>query len=283
MVISTNRDVVSFDPDDSENYFNIRSAWMERLFTDDWTLDPQTFNFELMYTPNQFVTGQLAESYEFSDPSTLVIHLRQGIHWQDVPPANGREFTADDVVFHYDRQFGLGGSFTKPSPYWGTVAAFMYLKSVTSQDKYTVIFKWSVPNPEFILETLQAKATCGQVFENPEAVQEWGNLSDWHHAIGTGPFILTDFVDGSSASLVKNPNYWGYDEHYPQNKLPYIDKLTFLIIPDQPTAIAGLRTGKIDVIDGLPLSTTQSVQKTNPEILQVAYVTSAVCLRRPKK
>ena len=61
------------------------------------------------------------------------------------------------------------------------------------------------------------------ILRDPEAVKQWGNLNDWHHAIGTGPFILTDFVAGSSATMVKNPNYWGYDERYPQNKLPYID------------------------------------------------------------
>ena len=63
--------------------------------------------------------------------------------------------------------------------------------------------------------------------ENPDAVKQWGNLNDWHHAIGTGPFILTDFVAGSSVTLVKNPNYWGYDERYPQNQLPYVDKLKY--------------------------------------------------------
>ena len=65
----------------------------------------------------------MAQSWEFTDPSTFVVHLRQGIHWQNIPPANGREFTAADVVFHYDRMFGLGDGFTKPSPYWATVAA----------------------------------------------------------------------------------------------------------------------------------------------------------------
>ena len=78
-----------------------------------------------------------------------------------------------------------------------------------------------------------------QCLENPEAVKKWGNLNDWHHAIGTGPFILKDFVSGSSATLIKNPNYWGYDERYPQNKLPYVDTVKFLIIPDEATATSG--------------------------------------------
>jgi len=97
------------------------------------------------------------------------------------------------------------------------------------------------------METLQAGGG-DLLLENPEAVKMWGDVNDWHHAIGTGPFILKDFVSGSAATLVSNPNYWGYDERYPQNKLPYIDTLKVLIIPDQATALAALRTGKVDVI-----------------------------------
>ena len=61
------------------------------------------------------------------------------------------------------------------------------------------------------METLHGvyQAHC---LENPEAVKKWGDVSDWHHAIGTGPFILKDFVSGRSATLIKNPNYWGYDD-----------------------------------------------------------------------
>ena len=73
------------------------------------------------------------------------------------------------------------------------------------------------------------------------------------------------------ATLVKNPNYWGHDERYPQNQLPYIDTLKILIIPDNAAALEALRTGKIDALDGLLPSQAQAMQKTNPEILQVAY------------
>ena len=83
----------------------------------------------------------------------------------------------------------------------------------------------------------------------PEAVKKWGDLSDWHHAIGTGPFILKDFISGSSATLIKNPDYWGHDERYPQNKLPYVDTIKYLIIPDDDAALEAMRAGKIDVMD----------------------------------
>jgi len=64
---------------------------------------------------------------------------------------NGREFTADDVVYHYHRLYGLGSGFTKPAPYHATVTAYHSLISVTAIDKYTVEFKWKTPNREFII------------------------------------------------------------------------------------------------------------------------------------
>jgi peptide/nickel transport system substrate-binding protein len=268
MVLRLNKDISSFDPYSTSSLMSIESGWMEKLVTDDWTLDPSIFSYKLQFRPNDYDKGLLAKSWEFTDPSTIVYHLHQGIHWQNVSPVNGREFIADDVVFHYDRLYGLGDGFTKPSPYHTTDPEIGTLISISAIDKYTVAFKWNVPNPEYINEALEATNTSTDI-EAPEAINQWGNLNDWHHAIGTGPFILTDFVSGGSATLVKNTNYWGYDERYPQNQLPYADSVNYLIIPDDSTALAGLRTGKIDAMDGISLETAQSMQKTNPEILQI--------------
>ena len=174
------------------------------------------------------------------------MHLRKGIHWQDKPPVNGREFTADDVVYHYHRLYGLDSDLT-PSPDHVSLPEFKQLISVTAADKYTVVFKWKVSNPEYIMQSLLAPHP-GQVFEAREAVEKWGDVSDWHHAIGTVPFILQDFVPGSSATVIRNPNYWGWDERYPQNKLPYVDTVKFLIIPDDDEALAAMRAGKVDLI-----------------------------------
>ena len=213
--------IVNFDPYYESSLIQIFWVWMESLATEDWTLDPSVFDPKILFRPNQYRKGYLAESWEFTDPSTFVVHLRKGIHWQNIPPVNGREFTADDVAYHYHRLFGLGSGLT-PSPEHATVPAYKNLISVTATDKYTVVFKWKTANPELIMVSLLA-LNPSQVFEAREAVEKWGDLSDWHHAIGTGPFILKDFVSDNSATLIKNPNYWGYDERYPQNQLPYVD------------------------------------------------------------
>ena len=268
IVIRANWNISSFDPYNAP-FGNIHSAWMERLISDDWTLDPAVFDYKAHWRPSRYLKGNLAESWEFTDPHTHVIHLRKGIHWQDIPPANGREFNADDVVFHYNRMCGRGSDFTAPSPNRDTT--FQDLISVTATDKYTVVFKWKTLNPEFIMELLHGGVNPSQSLENPEAVKLWGNLDDWHHAIGTGPFILKDFVPGSSATLVKNPNYWGFDERHPQNKLPYFDTVKFLIIPDEASATAAMRAGKVDILDHISPMQAQAMGKTNPEILQITH------------
>ena len=278
--IRANRNIENFDPYYAESLTSIYGGWMERLITDDWTLDPTVWDYKMAWHPSKYMKGQLATSWEFPEPGTHIVHLRKGVYWQNIPPANGREFIADDVVFHYNRLCGLGGGFTNPSPY-RVEDAFQELISVTALDRYTVVFKWKAANPEFIMETLHG-VMQRQCFENPEAVQKWRDVSDWHHAIGTGPFILKDFGSLNSATLVKNPDYWGYDERYPQNKLPYVNAIKYFIIPDDNIALDAMRAGKIDLIPSVSFKQAQAMQKTNPEILQIGNPTMQAITIQPR-
>jgi ABC-type transport system substrate-binding protein len=89
---------------------------MEKVVGPMWATDPKVFNYSMLFVPSDYVGGVLAQSWELTDASTYIIHLRQGIHWQNIPPANGREFTSADVVWSYSHQFGLG-SFTTHAPF----------------------------------------------------------------------------------------------------------------------------------------------------------------------
>ena len=106
-----------------------------------------------------------------------------------------------------------------------------------------------------------------------EVVEEFGDMKDWRNVVGTGPLRLTDVVEGSSVTWEKNPNYWGYDEKFPQNRLPYIDVYRSLLMPDMSTRLAALRTGKIDYMGNTGDANIYSpddletLQKTNPEIV----------------
>ena len=268
LVIRYNQDIGEWDPQNGPLAFGVE-PWGEYLTSLDWTLNPSTFNYEYGYIPSQYVNGWLAQDWEMTDPSTYVVHLHQNIYWQNISPVNGRQFVASDVVFTYDRLCGLGDGFTQHATGTAGSAYWAPLLSVTATNNYTVVFKWGPgANAESITETLQSAGIL-QAIVAPEAVQTWGTLNNWHDQIGTGPFILTDYVSGSSETMVKNPNYWGYDERYPQNRLPYVNGLTVLIIPSNPTALAAVRAGKIDAMDGVSISDATNLQKTNPDITQL--------------
>ena len=85
MVIRLNRKIVNLDPYNGVHLTQIHTAWMEKLFVDDWTLNPEIYNYIPNQRPNEYVKGHLAETWEFKDPTTFVVHLRKGIHWQDIP------------------------------------------------------------------------------------------------------------------------------------------------------------------------------------------------------
>jgi peptide/nickel transport system substrate-binding protein len=255
---------------------NVLLMYLQQMDSDNWTISPSSFAFQFIFRPPEDLVGSLATSWSMPDVNDFVVVLRQNVYWQNISPVNGRQFTAADVVYDMDRMYGLGGGFTVPSPYASSdVISRAAMNSVTITAPWTIDFHWTTGNPENILETQLDQGTASQDYVAQEAVSLWGNLNDWHHAIGTGPFILTDFVDSSSASFVRNPNYWGTDERHPGNKLPYADNVHILIIPQLPTALAALRTGKIDLVENNGIQSANAVKTTNPAILQVAIPQAA--------
>ena len=106
----------------------------------------------------------------------------------------------------------------------------------------------------------------------PEVIKEHGDVKDWRNLVGTGPWMMTDWVDGSSMTWEKNPDYWGFDEKYPENRLPYIDQLRGLVMTEDATILATLRTGKSDYVGSvgaaemLYIKDRESLSRTNPEI-----------------
>ena len=161
------------------------------------------------------------------NPYTVICHLPNNIYWQNIAPAYGRQFVASDVVAHYDRLLGLGMGYTN-SPYYVAVTGWAPLISVVATDKYTVTFNWKqgAVGPTSILTIMEAAGADNSI-ECPDAVTAYTTsanpqLQNWHNAIGTGPYMLTDFVDSSSATYVANPNFFGHDLRFTKNQLPYI-------------------------------------------------------------
>ena len=243
---------------------------LEKLTTADWATPRDKYNFVFHNVPTH-TRGALAESWSQPDPLTYIVNVRQGVHWHDKPPMSGRELTAQDIEYNFHRMLGMGSGFTERSEMSTSWAgADVQVESITATDKWTVVFKLK----ELNLGTLDA-ILDGNAYLTypPEVIKEHGGVTDWRNLVGTGPLMLTDWTKGSSITWDKNPDYWGTDEKYPENRLPYIDRLRALIMPEVATRLAALRTGRVDYIGPIGATTmrsldqVESLQRTNPELV----------------
>jgi len=266
------QDITTWDPYSSTNGQAGYAPYLAQLWYGNYAVDPSIWDFEIGWLPDQYATGWMMTGYTMPNPYTVICSLRQNVYWQNLAPVNGRQFVASDVVNHYDRLLGLGNGF-KIDPYYVSVTGWAPLLSVVATGNFTVTFNWKqgAVGPTSILTIMEAAGADNSI-EAPEAVASYTTatqpqLLNWQNAVGTGPFMLKDFVDSSSATYVANPNYWGTDLRWPQNKLPYISTLSILIIPNNPTAEAAMRVGKIDGYGSMPTQDALNMMKTNPEIV----------------
>jgi peptide/nickel transport system substrate-binding protein len=108
------------------------------------------------------------------------------------------------------------------------------IKSIETPDKYTIIFKLNQPYAPFLRYI--ASPWCAIVAK--EVVDKYGDLKNV--AIGSGPFILKEFVKGSHITMEKNPNYF-------KKGLPYLDGISWKIMSDPATALSSFIAGRLDV------------------------------------
>ena len=246
------------------------SGVLEKLSITNWGIDRAEWDFAGSEAPLFALNGALAEGWEMPDDKTVIVKVRQGVHWHDKPPMNGRELTAHDIEYNFHRLMGLGSGFTEPSTYTFGLKNLSF-ESITATDESTVVFSLKQPNLGTLISILDDRLAW---IYPPEVIEEHGDAGDWRNLVGTGPFMLTDWVEGSSLTWTKNPDYWGYDEKYPQNRLPYVDEIRALNMQEQATYVAAMRSGKIDYM-GLAggtnfssLDLAESLRRTNPEIEQ---------------
>ncbi len=248
----------------------ILSGVLEKLTIADWAIDRDEYPFVGGYQlPLYAMTGALAESWETPDPLTNIFHIRKGVHWHNKAPMSGRELTAKDIEYNYHRVLGLGSGFTEPSIAPGQLQTLPF-ESITATDNWTVVFKMKKP---FLSAPIHIQDSNISYIYPPEVIEQYGGMNDWRNVVGTGPFELTDRVEGSSWTWTKNPDYWGHDEKYPENRLPYIDELRMLIIPEEAAAVAAIRSGLIDFMGWQGFSPVRNIdlkerlEQTNPELV----------------
>jgi len=212
----------------------------------------------------RFTAGNLAESWEMPDDQTCIFHLREGVHFHDKPPVNGREMTADDVAYSFNRLFT-----TETCYHYNAILPSF--ESVTATDKYTVTFKSA---PGKIGHLFWWTADWGRVIAH-EVVEEYGDYRDWHNQIGTGPYMIKDYVPDSYITFERNPNFWGYDPNHPENRLPYLDEVIWVIMPDEAARLAAFRTAQIDWVNKVGWEDAGDITRRNPDIQEFRFLEAA--------
>jgi peptide/nickel transport system substrate-binding protein len=209
------------------------------------------------------LTGQLCESWSMPDDETLLFNIRKGVHWWNKPPVNGREYTAEDAAWAINHLWEA-----PTGAHQMIVAPGERIIGATALDKYTLQVK--VPAEA---QGLQVIYTGSWLYHYPkEVVDTYGDMKDWENVCGTGAYMLTDYVRGSILTFEKNPEYWQYDPIHPENRLPYIDKLRWLIIPDASTSLSAFRTGQLDYSVGIPIN-LENAQLLLKQFPDMKYVT----------
>jgi peptide/nickel transport system substrate-binding protein len=163
----------------------------------------------------------LAESWTTSqDGKTWTFKLRRGVKFH-----NGREMTSDDVKFTLDRvldpKVGSGGR-----------GYLLAVEGIEAPDKYAV----RIHTKERSASLLAGLAGSWQSIVPRDEVEKRGDLR--RTAIGTGPFILQEWVAQSHLKARRNPDYWDKSK-------PVVDAVELRVIPDEASIIAQLRTGNI--------------------------------------
>ncbi|MBI3930919.1 MAG: ABC transporter substrate-binding protein [Chloroflexi bacterium] len=226
--------------------------------------------------PYDLTVGSLAESWELPDDSTLIYHVRKGVHWTLEPAkeasrlVGGRQMTADDWVAYFRYAYRKGAYLALNYGYLSDMENPDNSIYVSPTDKWAVVMKFQ-PG-QTASQFIYGGSMHGEILA-PEVIEKYGTpIIDWRHVVSNGPFILKEYIDASALTYVRNPNYWMRDPFFPENQLPYVDTYRVLIIPDLSTLMAGMRTGRIDMKDGLNAEDAESLLKTNPELEWVSWV-----------
>lgn len=212
------------------------------LTNDQVTSDVLTQIYDTLFVRNpetNEIEPNLAVSYEAIDPETWEIKLREGVEFHD-----GTPFNAEAVKFTFERI---------ADPEVGSPRASLVdpIESIEVKDEYTLVIKTKDPYGPFLAILTHGNSSI----VSPTAVEEHGDLMQ--NAVGTGPFVVDEWVSGDHITLKRNENYWG--------EMGNLDKVVYRIIPEASTRMAMLEAGDIDFLDQIPPEHLDRLEN-NPEI-----------------
>jgi peptide/nickel transport system substrate-binding protein len=182
----------------------------------------------------------LATSWEQVNPTTWRFKLRPGVKFHD-----GTPFTADDVVFSFERARAETSQLRVYSNQSGIPKKI---------DDLTVEFTTNGPNPvelEHIATiNIMSKVWCEKNrATKPQNFTEKEDMITAHQANGTGPYVLKSREPDIKTVLVKNPNWWGIKAGLFEGNA---DEVIYQPIVSDATRVAALITGEVDLVNDPP-------------------------------
>ncbi len=184
----------------------------------------------------------LADSWEQSDDGlTWTFHLHQGVMF-----SNGREMTADDVVWSLNRLID-------PDIASGSSWRIGTDTTITAVDDYTVNITTTAPNATLPLALAANKSTAIMA---PESLNDDGGIDV---PIGTGPFVISEVEGTTRVLLTKNENYW-------QEGYPYLDAVEIVPYEDDAARELALTGGEVDFIITISPQDLQQLQD-DPDVV----------------
>ena len=224
---------------DKTQMFHNEDIWMSEQF------------FDTLYAADsagKTLEPRLATSYTLSkDKLTWTFKLRKGVQFSD-----GKPMTAADVAFSIDDARGKDSQ-------WASLDTA--IGSVEAKGSDTVVIKTKYPWAPLLSDLA--------LFGNGIAPKDWGGKTRkqfWTHPIGTGPFAFQSWKKGQSVTAVRNPHYWVKGR-------PYLDSVTWTVVPDANTRVLQVQGGQADVGAFPPYSAIKGL-KNNPNVKVGEYPSS---------
>ena len=195
----------------------------------------------------------LATSYENIDELTWRMTLREGVTFH-----NGEVFDADAVKWTYERITSASRD------EFITFNQWTFIEEITALSPYEVEIVTTGPEPAFLSK--MAGTGCG--IQAPVAGQEMAE-SDEYMPIGTGPYMLEEFVRDDFVTMSAFQDYW--------QGAPDVETIIWRAIPETSTRIANLLTSDVDLIVSVPPQDWERINSNDGTEVQ-EYLTTRVML-----
>ena len=185
----------------------------------------------------------LAKSWKVSpDRLQYTLKLRQGLRFSD-----GHPLTVDDVLFSL--AVYLDESLHSPQ----RDALMVGGKPITVRrvDADTIVFQLTQPYAAaerlFDSVSILPRHLLEAAYKEGKLAQSWGLTTSAQQIAGLGPFRLKEYVAGQYLILERNPYYWKIDRE--KHRLPYLDQITFLFVPNADAEVIRFQAGDTDIIN----------------------------------